>query len=206
MDTRTVLSQLPSIEQCQHYFRAAAMLDAIIMPEWEYRYYSYNAHWDSGEEMASMRDGEGDHYFALFTGSGLMIKAFEGGITHPTMQQGMQSVSEQVPETMQAFLSEPAFIGEQVTCLLWHEHQETGWRAIGAEVEAGSEWFRLLLEGAAYYHAWAEEYYEIELDRTVIEQIFQQEPLTRELVEQLNDELEWDDLQEDIAEIAYPIA
>ncbi|MGY5610077.1 hypothetical protein ACXHJ2_18310 [Paenibacillus sp. ALE3] len=47
------------------------------MPEWEYRYYSYNAHWDENEQMASMRDGEGDHYFALFQPTGLIIKGFD---------------------------------------------------------------------------------------------------------------------------------
>ena len=33
-----------------------ALLDAIIEPEWEYRYYSYNSHWSESEEMASLRD------------------------------------------------------------------------------------------------------------------------------------------------------
>ncbi len=206
MNTTTLRGQLPSIEQCQQRLRAAAMLDAIIMPEWEYRYYSYNAHWDAGEDMASMRDGEGDHYFALFTDSGLMIKVFEGGVIHPLMQQGMKAAAEQVPESMNAFLSEPAFIADQVTCLFWHERTGNGWHAVGTDKDAGSEWFRMLLEGAAYYHAWAEEYYEIELDLTLIERIFQHEPLTPELAEQLNDELEWAELQEDIAEIAYPLA
>ncbi|MFD1888210.1 hypothetical protein [Paenibacillus wenxiniae] len=206
MNATTLLPQLPSIQQCQQRLRAAAMLDAMIMPEWEYRYYSYNAHWDAGEEMASMRDGEGDHYFALFTINGLMIKIFEGGIIHPHMQQGMQAAAEQIPESMTHFLSEPAFITEEVTCLLWRERTANHWHAIGAEEEAGSEWFRLLLEGAAYYHTWAKEYYEIELDYTLVERIFQQEPLTRELAEQLNNELEWAELQEDIAEIRYPLA
>nr|WP_145406144.1 hypothetical protein [Paenibacillus xylanexedens] len=51
------IQQLPDIQECQRMFKAAAMLDAILMPEWQYRYYSYNAHWDVNEQMASLRDG-----------------------------------------------------------------------------------------------------------------------------------------------------
>jgi len=47
-----------------------AMLDAILMPEWEYRYYSFNAQRGEGEMMGSMRDGAGDEFFALFNGHG----------------------------------------------------------------------------------------------------------------------------------------
>jgi hypothetical protein len=36
------------------------MLDAIVCPEWEHRYYSFNANWAADEVMGSMRDGSGD--------------------------------------------------------------------------------------------------------------------------------------------------
>jgi len=52
------------------------MLDAILCPEWEYRYHSFNARWAGGEAMASMRDGCGDGYFILFTAAGAIMKGF----------------------------------------------------------------------------------------------------------------------------------
>ena len=58
-DGSDFIKQMPDISECQRIFKAAAMLDAILMPEWEYRYYSYNSQWDANEQMASMRDGEG---------------------------------------------------------------------------------------------------------------------------------------------------
>ena len=51
------------------------MLDAII-PEWEYRYYSFNAHWGPGEVLASMRNGSGDEYYLLFSSAGAILKRF----------------------------------------------------------------------------------------------------------------------------------
>jgi hypothetical protein len=37
------------------------MLDAILYPEWEYRY-SFDAEWGPEEELALMRNGSGDDY------------------------------------------------------------------------------------------------------------------------------------------------
>lgn len=51
---------LPDIANLKRRTKALAMLEAIVCPEWEYRYYSYNSRWSSGEEMASMRNGQGD--------------------------------------------------------------------------------------------------------------------------------------------------
>ncbi len=134
-----------------------------------------------------------------------MIKVFEGGVIHPHMEQGMSAATHDVPDSMQAFLSEPAFITDQVTCLLWNERNGSGWHAFEGSEDAGEHWFELLIHGARYYHAWAEDYYEIELDMALIERVFELESLTRELVGQLNDELDWTELQEDIDEINYPV-
>jgi hypothetical protein len=54
------LSLLPDVESLRRLWQSMAMLDAILSPDWEYRYYSFNAAWGAGEEMGSMRDGCGD--------------------------------------------------------------------------------------------------------------------------------------------------
>ncbi|MEK3838400.1 hypothetical protein [Paenibacillus sp. FSL R7-0128] len=64
------INRLPDVEESRCIFQAAAMLEAILMPEWEYRYYSYNAHWDKNEQMASMRDGEGSTILRCFSRRG----------------------------------------------------------------------------------------------------------------------------------------
>jgi hypothetical protein len=46
------------------------MLDAIMSPEWEWRYYSFDSRWGPGEEMASMRNGSGDAYSIVFSSAG----------------------------------------------------------------------------------------------------------------------------------------
>ena len=61
------LTLLPDIPSFRRLTRALAMLDAIMSPTWEFRYYSFNSRWWEGEMMASMRNGSGDHRFALLT-------------------------------------------------------------------------------------------------------------------------------------------
>ena len=66
--------RLPDIEKLRRLTKSIAMLDAIICPEWEFRYYSYNSKWGRGEEMASMRNGCGDDWFLLFDVHGAALK------------------------------------------------------------------------------------------------------------------------------------
>ena len=53
----------PDIPTFRRLTRSLAVLDAILSPVWEDRYYSFDAHWAQGKLMASMRNGQGDHWF-----------------------------------------------------------------------------------------------------------------------------------------------
>ncbi len=67
---------LPSIAEIRCITQSLAMLDAILCPEWEYRYYSFNSAWGPSEEMASMRNGSGDDWFLLLDATGAALKGF----------------------------------------------------------------------------------------------------------------------------------
>src|SRR5689334_5634570 len=60
------LSPLPGVDHLRRLLQSMAMLDAILSPEWEFRYYSFDSKWSPGEQMGSMRDGGGDDFFAHF--------------------------------------------------------------------------------------------------------------------------------------------
>lgn len=64
------LSGLPDVDGLRRTWQSMGMLDAILCPEWQYRYYSFNAAWAVGEQMGSMRDGSGNHLFAHFGPTG----------------------------------------------------------------------------------------------------------------------------------------
>jgi len=53
------------------------MLDAILSPDRESRYYSFNAAWADGEKIASMRNGLGDEYSIVFSAEGVYVRAHD---------------------------------------------------------------------------------------------------------------------------------
>jgi hypothetical protein len=71
------LSALPSPDVLKQVTKALAMLDALIERDWEYRYYSFNCKWSDHEQMASMRNGQGDAWFCVFGSAGVFLKGFD---------------------------------------------------------------------------------------------------------------------------------
>ena len=70
VSTRT-LATFPDIPTLRQLTRSLAMLDAIMSPEWESRYFSFDSHWGVGEEM---RNGQG----ADENGSAPLLEIFDG--------------------------------------------------------------------------------------------------------------------------------
>lgn len=185
------------------------------MPDWESRYYSYDSHWTPGEMMASMRDGSGDEYFILFTGSGAILKGFahESPMAQLTVDHGKPwpGVLDGVPAEFSSFLFEPAFsIAETTFCTWWLNH-ESGWQ-IGpvafppAHDPDGSENLLSILDGdPKTYQAWAEEYYEAPVFLPLVRHIYTHQPLREHIIQGLNPEIDLELLSEDIATIGYLI-
>lgn len=126
------LASLPDVESLKRLSQSLAMLDAILSPDWESRYYSFNSKWSAGEMMASMRDGSGDDYFILFNSSGAIIKGFaQESPMSPFVNEPIkvwQGVLESVPSEFQDFLSEPSFSIEATTFCIWRRYSDSSWQ------------------------------------------------------------------------------
>ncbi|MFD4657378.1 hypothetical protein ACFWP2_17340 [Kitasatospora sp. NPDC058444] len=205
-----LLSRLPAVPDLRDRCRALAALDAILCPDdWESRYHSFDAAWDEGEEMASMRNGQGDDWFVVFSPAG----AYGRGFDHEA--PNAPELLAAVPEEFRRFAEEPAFQHEDgpvVTVCFWRAPEDSAWHGMPAEcgtpAEHGAEGlFGLLLDGSAEaYLAWAEEYFEPEqeLDLAAIEHVLALRPLTPAVVAALNPETDPEELAEDLAGIGYP--
>lgn len=64
------------ISHIRKKLKTLAAVEAIVCPDWEERYFSYNSKWSEREEMASMRDGCGAEWFAWFHQSLIAYKYF----------------------------------------------------------------------------------------------------------------------------------
>ncbi|BAO76429.1 hypothetical protein [Winogradskyella sp. PG-2] len=73
------LKLLPSQSELKRICKSISALEAIICPEWEYRYYSYQKHWSETEEFCEMRNGQGDQMLIVFSKDGTCINGFAQG-------------------------------------------------------------------------------------------------------------------------------
>jgi len=105
-------ARLPDIETLRQRCQAVAMLDAILSPDWESRYFSYTQDW-GGFPCAQIRNGSGDDCFITFGPAGAFIRGFdhESSMTPwrvdpPKLWPGLV---DNVPAPFAEFLTEPAF-------------------------------------------------------------------------------------------------
>jgi hypothetical protein len=175
MTVQDVARRLPDIPVVRDRSRSLAMLDAILSPEWEYRYYSFSTSWGPAEELASMRNGSGDDYAIVFSPAGAWVRVFAHespmspwGLEPPRPWPG---VLDTVPTAFQACVQEPAFTLDgvaMVSACLWRQTTDDRWHTgaidfpAGQEDPDGSEWLlELLLDHSLEAYRWyAEDYYQ----------------------------------------------
>ncbi|WP_367823524.1 hypothetical protein [Streptomyces sp. LMG1-1-1.1] len=225
MTVYDVARALPGIEELRDHSRGLAMLEAVLCPEWESRYYSFDAHWSEHEQLASMKDGQGDEYTVVLSPAGAFARVFAhesplspfgalaDGRTWPGVVDG-------VPDAFREYLTEPAFTDEDgvhvTTACLWRETGDTAWHTgpvefpdlDGHEDPDGSGGLLHLLvdRSAEAYATWASDYYATPVDLEAVRHVLALRPLTPEVVAALNPDVEPADLADDIAEIGYPVA
>ena len=206
------LSELPDLRGFRRLTRALATLDAILSPEWEYRYYSFNSHWADGEMMASMRDGSGDHWFALLSSAGVALH----GLAHeaPIFRPGKPwpGIFESLPtEFHENLLRQPAFETEHSTFCIWRRSADAQWSCGPIELPPlvhdpdGSEDLLSILGGQSQrYVEFARDYYEVDIAPGDVGAIYRHDPLTNALVRRLNPGVDLESLADDLNEIGYP--
>jgi hypothetical protein len=203
----TPLSDIPALKRLT---QSLAMLDAILWPEWEERYYSFNAHWAESEMMASMRNGSGDNWFLLFSQAGAVIKGF----SHESPMAAVPTwpgVLSDVPAIFGTFLSEPAFSMDDTTFCIWRTVFDHQWQKgfvscpSGSDPDGSADLLFILDGKSKTYQQWAEEYSEADVSLAAVAHVYAHLPLTEEIVAELNRDIVLSDLSADIIKIGYPL-
>ncbi|QED29892.1 hypothetical protein FRD01_22180 [Microvenator marinus] len=198
------LDDLPEPAKLEQLTQALAVLDAIMSPEWWYRYYSFDATWALGERMASMRNGSGDHWNMVFSDAGAALvglahesSTFEPGNPKPWVFDGFPEVFEK------NLRLEPAFETENSTFCIWHLIEEGQWKSgVEGPVDDGSAELLNILNGdPKTYVKFAEDYYEAELALKDVAHVYAHKPLTETLVKRMNPDVEFSSFWEEIHSI-----
>ncbi|GAA0582660.1 hypothetical protein GCM10010172_79750 [Paractinoplanes ferrugineus] len=208
---------LPGVATLRRRCRALAMLDAILSPDEEDRYYGYNSSWGPGTEIAEMRDGSGDEWHIVFGPGGVFVRGFDHeSVMSPARndEQLWPGLTDAVPAAFAAQLDEPAFgWGAQfyATVCVWRETGDDRWHTgevdypPGTDPDGADHLFAILLdETPASYRRFAEDCYEVVVDPDVINDVFALTPLTDALVKRLNPAVSVRQLGADIDAIGYP--
>ena len=205
------MMSLPDIPALKRLTQSLAMLDAIMTSEWEYRYYSFNCRWNADEMLASMRDGQGDHWFLHFTPAGAFLKGFARE-TPMASNAPWPGVLESVPSAFARSLKEPAFMMRDTTFCYWREAGSDRWQqgeiAFPAhdDPDGAGQLLGILSAGPEWYQTWAEDYCEQEIPLRAVVAIYEFQPITEQLVLSLNPDAFIEDAVVDAKEIGYPVA
>ncbi|HCE43352.1 MAG TPA: hypothetical protein DET40_07375 [Lentisphaeria bacterium] len=184
------------IPNLKHKLKSLAIADAIVEPEWQYRYFSYNSKWAPNEEMASMRDGCGGSWFVLFLGERVGYKCISPG---DGLIENYSKIRETIPIEYKSFIDEPSFFKDEATAVWildknqWIKFGKTEVREI-IDLEAIMKW------EPENYKEWADGYFEKEIDLDALIQVFEHK-ITEEVVAALNKEISLDEIKADIEEI-----
>ena len=202
------LQAMPTIPELKRLLQSLAVLDAILSPQLEYRYYSFNAHWAPGEMMGSMSNGSGDEFFALFNCHGAYIKGFDH--ESATSQLPNERHYAGVPREFTEAKDEPAFAPEYVSFCLWRFTSDVVWSQtkvsllVDGDFDGSEHVLELLDADPATYQAFAANYYERGLPIEPIRAIYSHVHLTNELVMSINGERSLSELSTVLSEIGYP--
>jgi hypothetical protein len=197
------------------------MLDAILSPEWDSRYYSFDSRWSPAEEVASMRNGSGDDYAIVFSAAGAYAQACDHespmSAYHVSPPSPWPGLFDSVPDVFRSWVEEPAFMDHnglsRATVCLWREHADTEWKCGNVHVpeedmedaDGAERLFDVVVDGRPEaYRQFAEDYYEVVVDIEAVRHVFALCPLTQSVVSALNADVDLADLEADRAEIGYP--
>jgi hypothetical protein len=216
MVSAKIIASLPDIESLRCRSQSLAMLEAILCPKPDLRYYAFNSKWGGGEMMASMDNGGGDDYFILFNQKGAIIKGFDHeSKMSPYSNDNLllwPGIIDGVPSEFQEFLTEPAFTTKDATFFIWRGAIDRNWTVGNIQYPNddsdadGSGWMLSMLCGTPLeYVEWAQDYHEQEISLEVVVGIYAHQPLSEETVKTLNQDLSLADVLACADEIGYPL-
>ena len=204
------LGGLPDLATTLRLVRSLAALDAVMSPQWEYRYYMFDSAWGEGEAMASMRDGCGDQWNAVFCAHGAALV----GLAHESASyvpgQPHPAIFADLPEAfVDNLLHEPAFETSNATLCIWRERGDAQWQS-GASAgqplptDDGSEVLLSILSGDPQrYVDYAAAYFEREVALDDVAVLYAHQPPSDALIRRLNPEADPDGVRAELEQIGY---
>ncbi|NQZ10065.1 MAG: hypothetical protein HRT35_23180 [Algicola sp.] len=206
---------LPDIDALKRLLQSLAVLDMIMSPEWDYRYYSFDSQWSEGETMGAMRNGCGDSFNILFNSSGSFIKGCAHDYPLSSWLEGnlarWKTALKTVPNEFSSALGEPAFDMDSISFCYWRTTTDKLWQCTSIEMPEpgdpdGAQFLLEILDSKpGTYQSFVEKYYEQDIPLSPIKDVYCHTPMTQDIINLLNPEVKLADIQTQLLEIGYPV-
>lgn len=216
MSVADLAARLPAIPELWKWTQSLAVLDAILCPEHDMRYFTFDPAWSETQALAAMDNGSGDEWSIVFGAAGVYVRGFDHesdlspwGLEPPAVLPGL---IDDVPEALRELVTEPAFTLDDVpsvTHVLWRLAGDASWSyglpsdpALHDDSSADDLFAELAGEPAAYV-AYASEYFEVDLPASAVERVLAHEPLTDELIRAVDGTADVRAARDEAKEIGY---
>ena len=195
---------LPAPDTLRQICKAISVMEALLSPEWMYRYYSYQAQWAPGEELMQMRDGSGDEMHVLFHPAGCVINGF----AHEFPQPRKEVLTQELPDAFREFMDGEPIASIGTTFCLWTTGTD-GWKTVHGQEDNATEMLYLLHPDPQRYLDWAQSYYEDGYPEAGIplqtaQDLYRGVPLNREMALRIAPVQDWSQLALELTDIGYP--
>ena len=185
--------KLPPPNVIRDAMRFAAMIDIVLCREAYLRCYTFQPKWSDGVSLAKFDNGGGNDVFVFTRGSEAVIKGFdhESPVSpHAQDEYGIwPNIYAGLPYALSELLDDAAVEREDVTFCTWYVDGD--WILGPIEFPNGED------DGASYllgtipytadeYSAWANVYYEIELNVDVVGSIYAGREIDADTIRSLN--------------------
>ncbi|HEY1812528.1 MAG TPA: hypothetical protein VGG74_09295 [Kofleriaceae bacterium] len=178
---------LPAPIELERIYKGIALLDAILSPEWESRYFSFDATWAPSQRMASMRNGSGDDRIICFTPDGIFFKAF----WHEYPHEDPDAIFAGLPSTLASQRAEPAFEPSLVTFGGWHDGSR--WTLRGNSEPVADD-LAILGGDPERYRSYAAAYFGLTVTLDAIAHVLAGAPVDAAIVRRIHPERTLDDI------------
>ena len=190
------LSSMPDIEALRIHMQRLAAITAVFAVEYSESQFSFDPRWHKRQQLASSINGCGDELYIHFAPHGVFIKGFAHESEMTPYKDAARTiwpgVVDSVPPEFASPLTEPAFDPNATTFVIWRLQSDTGWSTGDVDYPDGDykDGSADLLEPITFsvddVTEWLSENYETDVDREIVQFVFDDRPLTDLQMTKLN--------------------
>lgn len=175
-----------SPQQLENQLRSLVLLDMVAIPKEQDWLRSFS----KVPKQAYYRfdNGSGDHFTVIFDETGILIKGFSHENELNTLasddydEDFIRAIYQGFPQSVLDHFSDEEL--EETTFCLWYDQVNSKWiQNHHSENDGGQDWLlSYLFYDAKDWLEWAQEYYECDFDLTLVQEIFDGQPMTDERI------------------------